>query len=48
MKRVRLTEEQLRTVIQEAVEDILDDLGVSDNELGDNDRYQPFAPEMQQ
>ena len=48
MKRVRLTEEQLRTVIQEAVEDILDDLGVSDDELDDNDRYQPFAPEMQQ
>lgn len=48
MKRVRLTEEQLRTVIQEAVEDILDELDVSDNELDDNDRYQPFAPEMQQ
>lgn len=48
MKRVRLTEEQLRSVIQEAVEDILDDLDVSDNELDDNDRYQPFAPEMQQ
>lgn len=46
MRRIRLTEEDLHMIIRETVEEILSDNEVDNNDLDEYDRYQPYAPEL--